>query len=442
MKIFIVLLIYFSVYYFSGGLGLIHTKRNWAKSRDNLKQSVPKHSSYYPFWHRSSDRMKQRERKHAGYFPCRHRYCNMVQRHVRRHVGNYPYRYRSSNRMIKPVGKQARYYRFRLRSSKIITPPARKHAGYYSTRHRSTSTMDQLPNVNCTQFFPGDYFPVPPYIDRNNKVVKLCQNDDGNPSTIYYATLFSTTDKIPIYSANVVNINDYQSKNEIISSSKWKRVATSLCNENPLPSYSFLSNIGSQRGKKCGDQQALDSDYYNNQRLERGHLTPDKINAKNPAKQLATYTLTNAAPQYKAFNGRWYHRVEKITEEIILRLSPGENVYIMTGTYGIGTPPELNGVRVPAYFWKAVCYPGNPAWGFAIIRQNVYYEPSNQLSGFMTLANFAKRYSPYEPFPFGKVCIDADLPRAVPGMHMKKLDHEDEWIYELAGNSNKRRRVG
>ena len=272
-------------------------------------------------------------------------------------------------------------------------------------------------------------------------MVRLCQNDDGNPNAIYYATLFSTTDKIPIYSANVVNINDCQSKDKRPSNSKWKRVATSLCNQNPLPSYSFLSNIGSKRGKNCGDRQALNNDYKNDQRLERGHLTPNSINARNPAKQLATYTLTNAAPQYAAFNKRWYRRVENITEEIILRLSPRKNVYIMTGTYGTGTPSTMNGVRVPAYFWKAVCYPGNPAWGFAIVRQNINYEPNNQLSGFMTLANFAERYFSYNSSPFGKICINADLPRAVPGINMSKLEHVDEWIYELKSMPNNRRRV-
>ena len=267
--------------------------------------------------------------------------------------------------------------------------------------------------ADCSQFFHGIVWPIPNHVMQKN-LVALCQTDAGSP-TEYYATLFSTTDKIPVYSANVVNINN-QKKCSRPGNYLWRRVARVLCNHQSLPPNLYYSQIGSQGTMNCGQLQALDSDYkYNNLQLDRGHLTPNSINARNYYKQRATFTLTNAAPQYRQFNGQWWRVIECITEQTILDWVPNENVYIMTGTYGIGSPSHLKSVLVPGYYWKAVCYPGNvhtgaSPWGYAIIRQNVNVRQRVSFNDYVTLNYFTNVYFPNSP-PFGINCINAPFGR-------------------------------
>ena len=265
--------------------------------------------------------------------------------------------------------------------------------------------------ANCNQFFQGNPWPVPTHAHQQ-KLVGLCQTDAGS-STQYYATLFSTTDKIPVYCANVVNINRNQKKYQRPGDYLWRRVARVLCNHHSLPWAVYDSEIGSQRTMNCGKLQAVDSDYkYNNMKLDRGHLSPNSINSRDKNKQKATFTLTNAAPQYAKFNRNWWRIIECMTEQVILDWVPNEDVYIMTGTFGIGSPSHMRSVLVPGYYWKAVCYPGNAhtgasPWGYAIIRPNVNAVQTVSFEDYMTLQAFANAYFPANNPPFGINCINA-----------------------------------
>ena len=270
--------------------------------------------------------------------------------------------------------------------------------------------------ASCNKFFHGNAWPKP-YHAQKQWLVGLCQTNAGS-STQYYATLFSTTYKIPVYSANVVNISR-QAKSRRPGCYLWRRVARVLCNNNNnyLLPLVYDSQIGSQGTMNCGQLQALDSDYkYNNLQLDRGHLTPNSINARDYYKQRATFTLTNAAPQYRRFNGIWWRVIECITEQTILDWVPKEDVYIMTGTYVTGYPSHLRSVLVPSYYWKAVCYPGNAhtgatPWGYAIIRPNVNEPQRVYFNDYMTLQAFANTYFPANDPPFGINCINAPFGR-------------------------------
>ena len=248
---------------------------------------------------------------------------------------------------------------------------------------------------------------MPNFVNTSKEdIVKLCQTDYGKNFT-YYATLFSTTDKIPIYSANVVNINRNQTTHRRPKNSLWKRVATTLCNATHLSPDVYYSEIGRPGNNSCETLQALNDDYKNNKLgLVRGHLNPNSINKRFRAKQKATFTLTNAAPQFKYFNQLWWSVVECITEQTILDWAQNEDVYVMTGTFGKGNPSKLNSVTVPEFYWKAVCYPGNEttntqAFGYAIMRPNVRKSQRFFFKNYTTLEAFTKKMFSIDSPPFG-----------------------------------------
>jgi len=61
-------------------------------------------------------------------------------------------------------------------------------------------------SVACDQFFHGTPWPMP-VNSSNLGVVKLCQNQIGiQDQTIVFATLFSSTDRIPLYTAYTVSL--------------------------------------------------------------------------------------------------------------------------------------------------------------------------------------------------------------------------------------------
>ena len=58
-------------------------------------------------------------------------------------------------------------------------------------------------DVSCDKFFSGEKWPLP---YKSDSLVKLCQTQK-NDNNVYYATLFDTARKIPLYSANKVILN-------------------------------------------------------------------------------------------------------------------------------------------------------------------------------------------------------------------------------------------
>ena len=279
--------------------------------------------------------------------------------------------------------------------------------------------------AECNQFFPGKPWPTP---KNANFVVKLCQTElkkvsantcqlsnifyptlnvipiEAIPrSPAYYATLFDTSSRTPLYSANTVTLYREKPPKRLCTSTLWKREAAGLCFKQP-PKSVVYSDIANQNNlnlhgynlKLCKEHQAVSND-YNNKNFHRGHLTPLSINRKNSAKWRATCTLTNAAPQYRQFNQGGWKSCELFVERFIRKYAPGEVVYIMTGVYGWipdgGQVLKLNNrVTVPRYFWKALCYPGNTydAFGFAFMRENTAIKNNQKYGKFVPLNQFAK----------------------------------------------------
>ena len=234
------------------------------------------------------------------------------------------------------------------------------------------SAQSLVDNTNqCRQFFHGTLWPIPITFKNSKNLVKLSQNQIGNKPV--FATLFDTERKFAIYSANRLLLND----NYILPRAHddyllWRRMCLGLCRElSDKPVMSNIETVEKATFQKCKKYQASNQDYINNNLdLSRGHLEPRNTNNNEIIKQNTTYTLTNAAPQYKNFNNGSWKKIEYLTKNLIQKLAPNLPVYVVTGTEGLHKIMLKNRVRVPAFYWKAVCFPGNSdlkKWGYATV---------------------------------------------------------------------------
>ena len=283
----------------------------------------------------------------------------------------------------------------------------------------------------CDGYFHGSSWPKMKGISTIN-TVKLCQTQRKKNLSVtlnssempFYATLFNTYHRTPVYSANRVLLAANKTILPRPNSTYWNRVAMGLC-RNTIPKstiYSDVAFVSEKTLDSCNQLQAIDKDYYENDlNFDRGHLTPNHINCRNKEKQLSTFTLTNVAPQYADFNRHSWRIFECVTEYMIIQLVPNEPVYILTGVYGSaldesGKDIWLYGhtdkkrVKAPGYYWKAVCYPGNSLlkkkpWAYAIIQENVNKRIDPKFQDYMTLKDFAQKL--FDDPPFGPDCMNA-----------------------------------
>ena len=296
------------------------------------------------------------------------------------------------------------------------------------------SSQIALGSSLCNKFFEGKPWPEPNVtFGRSRSVVKLCQSQVPNEryqltGKPLFATLYSTNQKIPLYTANKV-VLDPKQRSYARPANQWtlfNRVSQALCN-NRRPKNDIFSAITwlpkREVESRCSRYQAVNSNYYKNgMNLDRGHLSPDNINNQDREKQLGTYTLTNVAPQYASFNRGTWRVIECITTQTILNWAPKEPVYIMTGTHSVTYDRKtrrlltMNGVRIPKYFWKAVCYPGNKQtgespWGYAIIKENTSKstEIPFTFSDYVTLKEFSNTYFSPSQRPFSPNCYNAPM---------------------------------
>ncbi|XP_023837689.1 endonuclease domain-containing 1 protein-like [Salvelinus sp. IW2-2015] len=199
------------------------------------------------------------------------------------------------------------------------------------------------PFTNCLQFFVNR---VHPTVLRdpmeNNRYREICQclMDQNNQVVYYYATLYDTKNKIPVYSAYTLQHSNVSRKDP------WY-VEPQLDNGSDLC-------MGAQQPSSIiwGQHQALNKDYVSSG-YHKGHLYP-VYHTSTDLFMLATSTLTNAAPQDSHFNqGQWrtheYNLVIKLLQNADCLM-----VYVVTGV----VPGNIyigNGVRVAKYYWSANC---------------------------------------------------------------------------------------
>ncbi|KAK3523447.1 hypothetical protein QTP86_033616 [Hemibagrus guttatus] len=197
--------------------------------------------------------------------------------------------------------------------------------------------------TKCPQFFFGGLNTIPtilkdPFDPNRYKQICQCLLDQNGPK-YYYATLYDTKNKIPVYSAYELN---HATVNRI---DRWY-VEPQLDAGN-IMCMATQSNIPSPNQ---GQRQALNSDYEGSG-YDKGHLFP-VYHTHNDATMLATSTLTNAAPQGSSFNrGQWKkHEIDLAT----LLLKNCIKAFIITGVIP-GNQAIGRNVRVAKYYWNAYC---------------------------------------------------------------------------------------
>ncbi|KAL2079148.1 hypothetical protein ACEWY4_024892 [Coilia grayii] len=198
------------------------------------------------------------------------------------------------------------------------------------------TTFDQ-----CPAFFVDGQSPtILQDPGNNNRYQQICQcllDQNGKPQ-YFYATLYDTQNKIPVYSAYNLSHADIDRED------RWY--------VEPQLDGGKLECMGGQNQipiANRGQKQALNRD-YDGSGYDKGHLFPVYHTSSSSA-MLATSTLTNAAPQDPAFNrGRW-----RLHEEAMVELARDcLHAFMVTGVVP-GNTVIGNGVRVAKYYWSALC---------------------------------------------------------------------------------------
>uniref|UniRef100_A0A667ZM48 Uncharacterized protein n=1 Tax=Myripristis murdjan TaxID=586833 RepID=A0A667ZM48_9TELE len=176
--------------------------------------------------------------------------------------------------------------------------------------------------ANCpTFFFSGN---PPTIFPNNNRYKQICQCLPNQPG-FYYATLYDTTNRIPVYSAYLFRHGNTDRQ-------------TTWYIE---PQVLILK------------PHAKNADYENSD-YHKGHLYPVRHTATQEQMK-ATFTLTNAAPQESWFNqGSWSQHEANLRN--ILQACP--QAFVVTGVVP-GAQTINNRVRVAAYYWSAYCCDNN-----------------------------------------------------------------------------------
>lgn len=111
-----------------------------------------------------------------------------------------------------------------------------------------------------------------------------------------------------------------------------------------------MASQGNIPSPNRGQRQALNTDYEGSG-YDKGHLFP-VYHTHNTDTMLATFTLTNAAPQDPSFNrGQWKKHEEDLATIVEQECN---RAYIVTGVVP-GNQVLGNNVRVAQYYWSAYC---------------------------------------------------------------------------------------
>ncbi|XP_044165489.1 uncharacterized protein LOC114965455 [Acropora millepora] len=143
-------------------------------------------------------------------------------------------------------------------------------------------------------------------------------------NTVYFVTLFDKTRTIPLYSAYKVTpsqgkaIGTYTRRQ---GSSGWRTTPGATGVDNAYRAAIRICKA------KTGSPQ-----------LSRGHMNPSAINSFNKSYMKATYTLSNAVPQFQKFNSQqWGNQEAKIRNYAKNTCANGDGtLYMLTGISDIG----------------------------------------------------------------------------------------------------------
>uniref|UniRef100_A0A8V5FT10 Uncharacterized protein n=1 Tax=Melopsittacus undulatus TaxID=13146 RepID=A0A8V5FT10_MELUD len=185
--------------------------------------------------------------------------------------------------------------------------------------------------------------------------VKICQQYNKEPR---FATLYSTKDKIPLYSAFKYT-KAAQSEEE-----SWLVEPQIDDPENDLQEMVHEADIAGTVAN-LGANQALTSDYVDSG-YERGLLNPSLLNEEDF--QMATYTLTNAVPLSPSVSKSWHRDIGKVVEEgLVPHCSKKDHLYLLAGA--IPSRAQVKGkLSVPETLWLAACCDAPDGWSLGIVK--------------------------------------------------------------------------
>uniref|UniRef100_A0A8B9QYU4 Endonuclease domain containing 1 n=1 Tax=Anas platyrhynchos TaxID=8839 RepID=A0A8B9QYU4_ANAPL len=191
---------------------------------------------------------------------------------------------------------------------------------------------DEAGFAECNVFFPGQ---VPPEGFTEPFHVKICQQYNREPR---FATLYSTKDKIPLYSA-FKYIKAAQNEEE-----SWLVEPQVDDPDNDQQEMVLEADLVGTVAN-LGANQALTSDYVGSG-YERGLLNPSLLNEEDF--QTATYTLTNAVPLSPSLSKTWHRDVGRVVEQALAPHCPSkDHLYLLAGCDSFQHPCQGQGVRCP-----------------------------------------------------------------------------------------------
>ncbi|XP_067456391.1 endonuclease domain-containing 1 protein-like isoform X3 [Thunnus thynnus] len=195
--------------------------------------------------------------------------------------------------------------------------------------------------ATCNNFFFNGQPPIGPTAATYKKICQRTQASGGYE----YATLYDTSRRIPVYSAY-----KFQGQGNMRKTT-WD-IEPQLDDQN---GGDFMASEGTVRNG-LGRRQAVNEDYTGTARVyDKGHLLPVK-HRNSQSCAVATFTLTNAAPQHKTFNrGTWRVKEAEVADTLTTDcLNRGFHAHIVTGVVPGNTNINRR-VNVPRYFWSAYC---------------------------------------------------------------------------------------
>lgn len=211
-----------------------------------------------------------------------------------------------------------------------------------------------LKNFNeCNQIFYKRQSPSYRYLSKD--MVYICQQYNN---TVFYATLYDTKNRIPVYSALELDLT-YNGK----------RLDDKLFIEPMLATnwgggdFNMIEFESSQHSK-FGKKQALGTD-YSSSGYDKGHVNPQMFNALSNDSRYATNIYTNIAPQYANFNQNTWAEMEQGLLRTLKKycIFEGAKIFVIVGVEpSIKRFTELRTrekyverVNVPKFYWTAVC---------------------------------------------------------------------------------------
>ncbi|XP_058401364.1 endonuclease domain-containing 1 protein [Diceros bicornis minor] len=205
----------------------------------------------------------------------------------------------------------------------------------------------------CDRFF---YAETPPAGLPADAHVKICQRSEGAER---FATLYSTRDRIPVYSAfRAARLAPGGAQPRWLVEPQIDDPSSNL--EEVINEEDAITSVNN-----LGSRQALNTDYLDSD-YQRGQLYPFSLSSDFPT---TSFTLTNAAPMTPSFRERWYMNLNSLMDQALTpQCGNGEDLYIITGAVPSDRKVK-DRVTVPEFVWLAACcaVPGG-GWAMGFVK--------------------------------------------------------------------------